>query len=443
MLPRVIHALIFVIILAACQKSDRGAPMESSPTISPEIQHEFSKVQAVCFGRFMVDVPEDAEVIYGRTEFDSRISYFKNQAPSIGDFVTKEVAQVEKDRYLLSNDEQDFPLYGQVVEGPVPGQRTVFGSNDQATYSMVSFVPKDSHLFVLELKNSSDKDEELALLNRIAAALRTRQSSDMPTEPGFCTEGGLIPATGKFENSAIGFRFKGFADVHFSISTRRHTQYLPHEDSLENRMTRAFEEASLSERLWLARVGYLRRGKRTLSSWTGDEVLARLPSQPGARESHQFQFVAIGKLKDSMIPGINIELVSGVKLNERGAVAPSLSDEQMIELWDRLTSTLRPRPTVAPAAPLEIKAALGTPLMTGRLCPQTGWWECNEVGVISDERRKFIKEGERMPHTIKTSQQSVWEKLVGASPLRRAPAQWDLVSYDGPDQPTTQDIPPA
>lgn len=273
---------------------------------------------------------------------------------------------------------------------------------------------------------------DILLANRIAAKLRTRDANEIPFEPGFCVEGGFIPLAGDYENIAIGVRFKSFPDVHFSIRASKNLKYLPRGGMLEERMASVAEDASPGHRLWLARITYLRRGQRTLAPWTGEEVLAHLPSQPGVNESHQFQFKSVGEVNNPVHPGIDIELVSGVKENERGAVPPSLNDRQMLELWDALTSTIRLRPITRPApATVEKKIQLGTALVTGRTCPQTGWWECNDAGITLASRKKFIRAGELMPYIEAMYHASFWQKLLGTPSVVRRSALWELAAYDG------------
>jgi len=48
-----------------------------------------------------------------------------------------------------------------------------------------------------------------------------------------------------------------------------------------------------------------------------------------------------------MVPSLDITLATGVQGNTLSAVTPSISDEDALYLWGKLTSSIRPRTQVA------------------------------------------------------------------------------------------------
>jgi hypothetical protein len=58
-----------------------------------------------------------------------------------------------------------------------------------------------------------------------------------------------------------------------------------------------------------------------------------------------------GVASDMLRPYVAINLHSGVKDNEKVGQPPSLNDDEAVALWDKLTSSIRVRPTVDTAAP--------------------------------------------------------------------------------------------
>jgi len=89
-----------------------------------------------------------------------------------------------------------------------------------------------------------------------------------------------------------------------------------------------------------------------MGDWTGEEALARMPPENGGFTSHLFQFYAIGAANDILRPVADVQLDTGVKCNATKARQSSVSDEEAVALWDRLTGSIRARPT--------------TPLATGK-----------------------------------------------------------------------------
>ena len=94
-----------------------------------------------------------------------------------------------------------------------------------------------------------------------------------------------------------------------------------------------------------ARIETLREGERAMGPWQGDELLERLPHHDGMPSVHSFRFITPGKAKDMLHPTVDLKLRTGVQENELAAVKPSLTDDETVALWDKLTSTIRVRPT--------------------------------------------------------------------------------------------------
>ncbi|MCL1622533.1 DUF3274 domain-containing protein [Ralstonia pseudosolanacearum] len=77
------------------------------------------------------------------------------------------------------------------------------------------------------------------------------------------------------------------------------------------------------------------------------------------------------------------------------------------------------------------------PVVTGYTCRQTGWWQCNEAGAISSERRQFIQEGQVMPKVAVAGTPSLWQRIKGERPVWNAATVWTLKSYDPGGQGTS------
>jgi hypothetical protein len=128
---------------------------------------------------------------------------------------------------------------------------------------------------------------------------------------------------------------------------------------------------------------------------------------------------------------------TGVANNAAGATKPSLTDEEAIAVWDKITSTIRVRPTSSTpektaGSSTQPHAPLGELAATGRVCPQSGWWEPDESGETQGSRRQHIKAGERMPHVVSLGEPSLWQKLKGERPSYRTATVWKLVGYGDP-----------
>lgn len=416
--------------LNACDHTPESLKRPNMTALSPRLQPLFEKTKVVCFGRFALDIPATATVVFGPTNIDWPIDHYPGEGGKVVQHVTNWLAEVEKERRFLDEDDlAKFSMFGKVVDGGIAGQKLVFGSKDHATYTIDSFIPVGDDLFVQHASRVVAKDEEIAVLNTVARKLRLRAENEVPAEPGACIEGGFVAWQPEYEQASLGVRLKEFPDAHFSIEVIKNQKYLIESSALEPRLARAEKDGGN----WYSRVKFFRRGTRDLGNWKGFEALARKPAQKDSTEAHQFAFVSLGAVHDPLQPRLDIQLDTGVKDDQTASVQPSLTDEEAVALWDKLTSSIRVRPTGDAArqssAPLP-KSPLGTFVDTGSTCPQTGWWQCSDHGNIAGGRRRHFVSAELMPYAALLGKPSGWQMLKGQRPTHQIATTWQLVAYD-------------
>ena len=379
-----------------------------------------------------MEVPATAIVVYGPADVDFPIKYYPDEGDKVAQHVEAQLVEVEKDRDYLRKASEfigNNSLFGKVIDGVMPGQKLVFGSKDHVFYSIDSFIPVGKDLFVQHASSAISKDDSITSLNTAAKLLRLRAENEVPTEPGACIEGGFVAWQPEFERASLGVRLKEFPDVHFSIEVSKNQDYLVESSALEPLLNRAEKDGGS----WYSRIKFFRRGPRQLGNWNGFEALARKPAQEKSTESHEFAFVSLGALRDSLQPELNIKLDTGVKADQTASVKPSLTDEEAVALWDKLTTSIRVRPTGdsakhSTAAPP--RTPLGEFVDTGSACPQAGWWRCSDNGEVAGGRRRHFVADESMPHAVLMDKPSVLQKLTGQRPIHQIATTWQLVAYD-------------
>lgn len=394
------------------------------------LQPLFHSTKTICFSHFTAEVPATATVVFGPAEVEAPIIYYPGEGGKINERVTDQLISIEKDRKFLDRTSvSELPLFGTAVDGVVPGQKLVFGSKNRVSYTVYSFIPVSSHLFVQELSGIYPDDDEIKTFNAVASSLRLRSDDEIPTEPGTCIDGGFVPLPLEYEKVTIGVRLREFPDVHFSIEVHKNQTRLPEFSDLETRLKGAENDGGN----WHSRVKFFRRGPRQIGNWTGSEALALKPAQPDQKEAHEFHFISLGAPDASLQPKLDIQLDTGASGRQTGAVKPSLSDEEALALWDKLTGSIRVRPT---GGKQRSKTPLASVVATGAVCPESGWWQCNENGEVEGGRRKHIAADESMPYAIRLGEPSLWQKLKGERPRHRTATDWQLVEYD--EQPPSQ-----
>lgn len=398
--------------------------------LSPRLESLFAATKTVCFGQFVAEVPASAAVVFGPADVDYPIERFPGDGAKVEQHVAELLVEVEKDRRFLDKDDiVKFSLIGKVIDGAVAGQKLVFGSKDQAFYSIDSLIPVGGDLFVQHATSAISKDDSIRSLNTAAKRLRLRAENEVPAEPGVCIEGGFVSWQPEFERASLGVRLKEFPDVHFSIEVVKNQNYLVESSELEPRLKGAEKDAGSG----YSRIKFFRRGPRDLGNWKGSEALARMPAQKDGAESHQFVFVSLGALHDPLQPSLDVQLDTGVRDDRSAAVKPSLTDEEAVALWDRLISSIRVRPTGDAAkhsTALPPTTPLGEFVDTGSKCPQAGWWQCSDIGEVAGGRRRHFAAEESMPHAVLLGKANAWQKLVGQRPTQLIATSWQLMAYD-------------
>lgn len=448
------------LLLAACHPLDTGYNADRTPRMkpNPKIDKLFAQTRPVCFGRFLIDVPATAQVVWGTTDIGPTISSYPGEGAKIPAEIRDKTKEIESIKHL----EEPSTLIG-TFDGPNPQSKIVVGyrsRHDSGLIQLHSFVRLGKHAFVQSAPTAPLHDlpgggidktsytKWLTKMQGVARRLRVREESEIPEESGVCIDSGFVNDGDDFKSElvSIGFRFPEYPDVSFSIQTQK-TDRPDETNSLERSIKKGAEYARLSgKELWFSSIKRLREGARQVGDWTGAELLARAPvDESGGPSVHEFRFKSIGVAHDALRPIIRMYFSTGVDGNDKGVNEPSLSNEEAVALWDRLTSTIRARPVKGgdatatnPEAPPEEPAPrataprlpFGTVTPSLQRCPQTGLWECTAELAIG-EKRRFFPQGMTLPSVIvRRPERSLWQKLKGEAPNRLTETTWTLVSYD-------------
>ena len=431
------------VLFAACDHNPREWKTPNMTPLTPRLQSMFEKTKTVCFGRFMADVPASATVLWADPIVPLTVSIYPKgvdevkalEQKFINELKSKKAIYLNKIPLLISVDDVNQPE-GKIVTGYA-------GFESVAELKINGYFRwNDDGLIINSRPLKEEKDETIADINSIAQRLQKRNESEIPTEPGNCIEYAFLPDKPNpseedlMEHIRVGFRLKEFPDAHFSIYVAPSNPHNPEGDSLKAQWKRIMEDpATPEEKKSLASIKFFRQSPRQIHDWkTGYEVLVRNPDEEGVHSYHDFQVKFIGVPHDPYRPYADIQFQTGVANNAAGAAKASLTDEEAIAVWDKITSTIRVRPTSAARAKTagsdpRPQIPLGEFAATGRACPQTGWWESDDPGTAEGERRRHFNSGERMPHVVSLGEPSIWQKLKGERPSYRTATVWKLVAY--------------
>lgn len=418
--------------------------------LTPRLQAMFEKTKTVCFGRFLVDVPASATVAWGDVSVPLGVDVYPDGADEVKELEQKFIDKLKSEKNINKNY---VPLLLAIDEISQPEGKIVTGYEDFESLDDLKIngyfrMNKDG--VVIDSRPMRDeKDETIAEIKSIARRLRRLPENEIPTEPGNCIEYAFLPDDPTADKAhlgeliRIGFRLKEFPDTHLSIFVGPSNPYYNESDSLKWQLERLEKRMKAEDpNNPNLKTRYLRRGDRRIHDWVGGfEGLSHTPDQPEAHPIHDFGMDFRGMPSDPYKPYADIRMQTGVFDNVAGATKATLTDEEAIAVWDRITSTIRVRPTTttpAKTADAGPRRPLGELAATGRTCPQTGWWASDVAPDKNGGGNQHIKAGDIMPHAVTSGEPSLWQKLKGERPSIRVATVWKLVGYD--DAPAHADV---
>jgi hypothetical protein len=406
-----------------------------------EVAKMTEKMKTVCVGRYLVDVPAQAEVGLSRTMMAGfEIEVVEEDESEFQAHITKREAEiqaqgsrsgvgglVEARDLRIEGMSGRILVYGRTRDSFLEGERRV---NDEWV-SIEAHAHMGGVSFSLSAKYADEAKVQVA--EALLGRLRLRAADEIPTVPGFCIERGVftepLPAH-KNEHLVMHVGLPGHPDLGVALASLAGANDGP---GLLERNARTDTLFSPDE---LLRVTKLRIGKRNINGVDGEEVLERV-RELNFSTGYGFRWEARGMRENPLQPYLSLEMQTGT--NERPGGAPvdsSLHEDAAMVLWDTISSSIRLRPNgppPPPATPPEPPSPkLGTIVQAGEVCPQSGWWQCSEGGPgldVHGGQVQYIRKGERMPQALLLPRQSLWQKVRRIQPSVESPrlTAWKLV----------------
>lgn len=350
---------VSLIVLASLYGNSRSYTYKETAVpepvkLSPRLRALFEKTKILCFGRYAIEVPQEAQLIPGNAVLNSSVEIVAGGLEK-----AKVHANEEFRKAKWENDSAEITYNG---PGPIENSWQVryfnskFGKEDNLLL-FGTYVSKGEITFVLGDAINTGETENMVVARQLAQAkgLRLRAADEVPAEPGFCIEHGFM-ASDRYvaqETISTGIYLPSLPDVTFSVSSNK--------DAYADYDKARFEEMKRNELPLLARIkdaqktqgasypkrDVLREGKRDVQHWKGEESLIRRPDG-----THDFEWAFVGTPTDVANPSeFHVAMFTKVKDNLVGAAdKASVNDEEAVALWDKLLSGLKFRVKV-PGAP--------------------------------------------------------------------------------------------
>jgi hypothetical protein len=355
-------AIAALTILTACTHSysykEKAVP--DPVKLSQRLNLLFAKTKLVCFGRYAIEVPQEAKLIIGSVGIPADVKAITGGLEASKLWVAEDIAKIKN-----AKDTAEIVYSG---KGPVEGSWQIryfedaYNKKKGDLYFQTYINKGDLTFFIGDSVRQDNKvdgktDTEAGAANRqavLATSLRLREADEIPVEPGFCVEHAFIAdkLSADQETASAGLFLPSFPDVTFSISSNKdaYGDYPPAEFEkykIELSLLYRIEQAKKDQGMHYPDRTLLREGMRDVQHWHGEESLIKR-----ADGVHDFEWALVGTPRDVANPSeFRVTMFTKVEHNTVGAAeAASLSDDEAVALWDKLLSGLKFRVKV-PGAP--------------------------------------------------------------------------------------------
>ena len=399
-------------------------------------------MHTLCVGRHLIDVPAQYVLEYHRYRIDGvdieSLGEMQDEAAFKAKLSKREAElSQEKNEYGKPSMERTEDLSLDSSSGKLflyGRKKPVYWFEDGKKIVTEDELTGEGWLWLgnhgVSFKGSYRRTDVREILMQRATPLRSLSADEIPAEPGYCMEMDLgrafiagAPPPEQHEATEIQFGLQHHPDVKFRLVISTNGDKL--DEPLLARAARAEQTLAHIQH----RFNKLRSGPRPVNGMEGQELVEAVHEADGARV-HALDWEALGKPTDPTAPSINFEGKTGYKGYKH--TNSSLSDAQVLKLWDRIVNSIRLR-TTSPARHSEApppRTPLGALALTGRTCPETGWWQCADEGApVLGGSRQFIRQNEPMPEVVLQGEPSLWQRVKGETPQFRRATVWQLSAY--------------
>lgn len=402
------------------------------------------KMKTMCVGRMLIDLPQEARVeVYGGWIDGFDINASEESDGAFRARVAAREAEIRATPDRLGGNKNlesvrevktDSGLTGKMfVHGRYVHESTANKGTDGIEHFRYEGVALDAyvhgHGISIDVTAKEYMPEHIDDLYKLVSQLVANPGNRIPTEPGFCIDLAYVrdPLTAEQgERVMLRAGLPGHPDlgIHFDTiaGSKPDPQGLIERDDASHARAPAFVNVRFSR---------LRAAPRTIGGFTGDELVQRVLEE-NFSIVYGFEWEVIGKKDDVFTPDITLEMKTGSSID--GPVPSSLAQPAALALWDKISSSVRVRPTQAPkvSAAEPPAAPLGIYASAGNTCPQSGWWQCSDGGngvTVHGGQRQYIRQGAPMPQALLLPAQTLWEKVRGLQPSYEdtRPTAWRLV----------------
>lgn len=317
-----------------------------------------AEMKTICVGRFLIDLPEEAQVelthsrIHG---FD--IAAFDEPTAEFQARLTTREQEIKAKPDRLGGNENLESVTEITADGGVPGKIFVHTRNvtegtrarglelERYRYEGVAVEALvHANGTSIDLATEDYDPDRIANMAALVAKLVPNPTNKIPAVPGFCINRAyfLDPLKADQREQIMMFaKLPSRPDIGFMLILAAGGK--PDEEGLLERDSAATSRLALFERMRLTK---LRAGERVIGGLSGEEVIKSANEENDAKV-YSFWWEVNGSKDDVFVPHLVLRMVTGKGKN--GPVPSSVSEGAALGLWNKISSSIRLRPTVSPA----------------------------------------------------------------------------------------------
>ncbi len=328
------------------------------------------KTKTVCVGRFLIDLPEDAKFTLKMANLDGfDITRQLETAEQFARWLFERETKLGETLNMLGhkNVELSKEIRGPDFSGRIfvhSRYRSYDVQDDRRVYHET--VTIEGHLNkngqTYRFYSEGDQPGRIAVAASMMRQLVSLRQDELSTAPGFCLDGALIAGTGgneRHESVTMFASLPGHPDL--ALAFWMNTGLDEGKGLLER-------DAASTDAFTRVRSQTLRAGTRTIRNLEGEEVGVRT-IEMNFTTNFSFAWETRGSTNNILVPRLLLELDTGISPHAGGKpVQSSLSEEAAVQLWDRVLSSVRIRPTV----PSKANEASTLPLLGPAPAASTG-----------------------------------------------------------------------
>jgi len=337
-------APFFISVVVA---SAHAADKESNMTIT-------SNMRPWCFGHFMLDRPEHSEVSAQHFAYDGySIETVRNVSNAM--FASRVAAREQELRAKTRDDptrsgaafHTNVPWLER-IDAIAPNARSlsfagIQAEGNDAMFNVEAYVHDQTTLYILKTKAERQyvNNKLVSRDGGLFTSIRYRDNWTVPTEKGFCFDGGLIGGNQRTSEDVVQtFALDPDKAAMLNVTIR---------EALDADARTSLSTGELRSKLDRAGVGasvtILRESKRQIAGMEAQEVLLSIGE--GSTHLYRFYLLAPGKPGSIASPHMAVEMAlgdvsSGGKLTAQNA--SPLDPASAMAAWDKLVGTIRLRP---------------------------------------------------------------------------------------------------